>query len=163
MANESVVAAFTVALQAALITRLATNPNSVTPDWSKSTVYLGRPRTPDISLDDCIVLFAGRTSAPQRYATNTRSRDQQIALPCLLQGWGEGATAFTDALTRAELLLDEVAGLLRDSPPGAGSIPVIGQRKAIVEQVEFSPPAAKDAGGYACLCRFVVATDVRVA
>jgi hypothetical protein len=159
VANESVVAPFLVALKGQLVTRLAANPT-----WAKSTVYMVQPQAAEVSLDDCIVLVRGSILSPQTFATNTRSRNEDISAPGFLQAFAllGGDQAFIDAMGRAQLLLNELIDEVVNHAPGVGSIPIIGQRKAIVEVVRWRP-FPKDAGGWGCRVYFNVNTSVRVA
>ena len=157
MANESVAAAFIADMKTKLEAIL------VPPTWPSTTVYTFAPMDKSISLDDCIVLVAGKIKAPQAYATNVRARDEELEIPMFIQA--SSVTAGDDgaeALARADALLSEVVALLRDNPPSAGSIPIIGQRKAVVSDAEFYP-FPPDGGGWGCGVLFIVRSSVRVA
>lgn len=156
MADESVVAAFLADLKTKLEARL------VAPTWPNTTVYMLAPPQKSTTLDDCVVLVAGKIEAPQAYATNVRDRNQEMTIPMMCQAAAIGTTADVDALTRADALFSEIVAQLRDDPPDAGSIPIIGQRKAVTGKVEFYP-WPKDAGGWAVSVFFDVETSVRVA
>ena len=157
MANESAVYQFVASLKQKLEARL------VPPAWPNTTVYTIQPMEKVVTLDDCVILVRGRVLAPQAYATNVRNRDQEIQLPMLVNASAvNSADPALAALQRADQLLGEVVAQLRDDPPDAGDIPIIGQRKAVVSNAEFYP-YPKDAGGWGVGVYFTVTTSVRVA
>lgn len=156
MANESVVSAVVADLKTKLTAQL------VAPTWPRSTVYTFAPVDKNVTLDDCVVLVAGKVEAPMAYATNVRDRNQEMVIPMICQASAVGATAAEDALARADALLSVVVAILRDNPPSGGSVPIIGQRKCVTDKVEFYP-WPKDSGGWAVTVFFDLATSVRVA
>jgi len=157
MANESAVYQFVASLKAKLEARL------VAPTWPDTIVYTCQPFEKVITVDECVVLMRGLARAPQAYATNVRNRDQEIELPMYAQASSVNSTdPALAALQRADQLLGEVVAQLRDDPPDAGDIPIVGQRKAVVSDAEFYP-FPKDAGGWGVGVRFTVTTSVRVA
>jgi hypothetical protein len=160
---NSAVYQYLLALKTKLEARL------VAPDWPRTTVYWSLPQEPALTMDDCVALIGHGPGlqVSQMYATNVRDRDQDIQIPVLCQAsalqTAQSSNGDQDraAFERVDQLLGEVIAQLRDDPPDAGDIPIIGQRKSEVSDVRFRP-YWKESGGFCYLAFATVSTSVRV-
>jgi hypothetical protein len=152
------VGVFLVALKTALAARYQGSSGLQT-----VKTFLVAPAEDEQKKGDLVVLVAGKIVEEDELATatRTRSRDQIVKIPGVVQAYEVaregGDAAFQKAMDRAALILDELVFQLRDAAPSVGR----QTRSALVSKVVWTPIPVDD-GGWAVRGDFVINYSTRV-